>query len=41
MQTKLIAVTQPRRLTDIAPNGWVKDLTPEEFPETFKVINES
>ena len=31
MQTKLIAVTQPRRLTDTAPGGWVKDLTPEEF----------
>jgi len=31
MQTKLIAVTQPRRLTDTAPGGWVKDFTPEEF----------
>jgi hypothetical protein len=36
MQTKLIAVTQPRQLTDTAPGGWVKDLTPEEF----KVLNE-
>ena len=31
MQTKLIAVTQPRRLRDTAPGGWVKDLTPEQF----------
>ena len=31
MQTKLIAVTQPGRLTDIAPGSWAKVLTPEQF----------
>jgi len=31
MQTKLIAVTQPRRLTDVAPGARVQDFTPEQF----------
>ena len=31
MQTKLIAVTQPRQLTDTAPGAWAKELTPEQF----------
>ena len=31
MQTKLIAVTQPRQLTDTAPSAWAKELTPEQF----------
>jgi len=31
MQTKLIAVTQPRQITDTGTGAWAKELTPEEF----------